>query len=304
MGEDEVSSDADGYTDPTPTNNRLTGQIFAAVDAEGNTTIYSYTDTDELASVSNGQSTVAYTYDDGRLATITNGDTVYSFTYTPFGATESIKAGNTDIAVNTYRPNNGKLLSTEFAGTTLNYTYDALNQVAQKSYAGGDTVNYKYDGNGNLVQSNQNGGVTWDFVYDNAGMLIGSARDDDFWSLYRYDAAGRTLAFHRVAGEHARSTAFAYNKFEQASHVSITGGGAEINEENTFDALGRLTKKKWTQGDDIAFTKYTYKAGKESGTTSTQINAITYGTGSTVTDGRRYFYDNNGNIYRSHHQLE
>ena len=214
MGEDEVSSGADGYTDPNPTNNRLTRQIFATVDAKGNTTIYSYTDAHELESVSNGLSSVSYTYNDatGQLSSIANGDAVYNFTYNDYGATESIKAGSTDIAVNTYRPGNGKLLSTQFAGTTLSYTYNALDQVTQKSYTNCDTIQYKYDGNGNLVQRSQNGGVTWNFFYDNAGMLVGSSKDNNFWANYRYDAAGRMLAFLRVADGHTRRTAFVYKE--------------------------------------------------------------------------------------------
>ena len=303
VGEGEISSGAEGYIDPNPANNLLTGQIFAAVDANGNTTLYSYTEDDYLESVTNGQASVEYDYDTaGRLKTITNGDAVYSFDYNAFGATKNISVGGIDISTNNYREGNGKLLSTVFAGTTLNYTYDALNRVSQKSYSGGDTVSYKYDGNGNLVQRSQANGVEWDFVYDNAGTLVGAARDDIYQAKYKYDAAGRLTALMCTADGQNRYTGFAYNKYEQATNVKITGSSAEINEANTFDALGRLTEKRWTKGSDQAFAEYTYKAGTAANSTSTQLDTVEFGSGTTTTAGRQYEYDNAGNIVKELHR--
>ena len=290
------SSGASGYTDPNPNNNILTGQIYAIKDEAGIVTRYEYTDDDYLSKVSKDNMSVNYAYSNGRLASITNNSAVYGFTYNTYGAVERIKAGGTDILVNTYKANNGKLLNTQYAGTTVNYTYDELDRVSQVSYDNGDTVKYKYDGNGNLVQRSQTGGLKWNYVYDNSGMLVGSSNNATFWSKYKYDAAGRLTALIRVNDGKTHSTGFAYNKFGQAEKVKMTGGLAEVNGTNTYDTLGRLTKKLWDTAGNKNSTSYTYKPGAN-GSSSTLIDTVTFSNNSSaVTGGRQYIYDDVGNI--------
>ena len=293
-----TSSGADGYTDPTPSNNRLTGQPYAIKDEAGNLKIYDYTADEYLAGVSQGALAVDYTYANGRLNSIQNDEALYQFTYNAYGALTGVTAGDQTLVSNTYAANNGKLLSSSYSGTTVSYSYDELEQLSKKQYTNGDTVTYKYDGNGDLVRRSQANGLSWDYVYDNAGTLVGAANSEGFLAKYKYDAGGRITVQAYAQDDDARTIGYVYNKDGQIERIQVNGGSTAQNCLNTYDALGRLSKKQWTQGSQQLFTSYTYKAGSGgTNATSAQVETILYGTGTdTVTGGWRFQYDEVGNI--------
>jgi YD repeat-containing protein len=64
---------------------------------------------------------------------------------------------------------------------TIQYVYDALNRLIQKTYPDSTTVEYAYDLVGKIQQVTDPTG-TYGFSYDNMGRLIGTSTQFTFLS--------------------------------------------------------------------------------------------------------------------------
>ncbi len=300
-------------TDPLGRSRSMTydalGRISAASNAAGETTGYTYDVLDRITAVTDplGQTT-RFTYDAaGRLTSVTDAKgSVTQYQYDGFGrgialiepdgrrTTYSYRLDNLlqgitwpDNTTVTYTYDNNKRVTSETAGAqTINFSYNAVNQLTSATGPGG-TVSYTYDNAGRVASETSNGrtntmtrnaegertamvylGLTQNYTRDVRGLVtqISDSTAGNFG--FAFDALGRRTQLRYPNGT---TTSYAFDaagqltnlthagifnapyahSFDAAGRITrVTGDGPDWN--YAYDALGRLTQA--TQGT----ASYTY----------------------------------------------
>ena len=168
---------------------------------------------------------------------------------------------------------------TEEDGTKTAYTYDTtsewtLDQPKTEVVTKGDTViskeAYTYSKTGNVKTEEESSDASNKSVTEN-----------------RYDSDGNvTETTTTVAGIETSKTSSTYDSSGNATTSATTSGDTEAKEENTYDVMGRLTKKKDPETGEV--TVYTYDA------LGRQIKSVSTLNGKTQTTTSSY--DANGTL--------
>ena len=290
--------------------NLLKGTLKNVTDPKGNVTRYTYNaNNDRLLTVSADGSTVNYNYNTrGELTKITtpvtdnvNGasSTEYSFTYDAFGNSVSTKAGNHTLVTNAYNPNNGTLSTQTYGnGDCVSYTYDNLDRETARKYNGTTRFKWKYNALGQVgIYTDNVTGKEYYYAYDDIGRLVRTEVSDGSWFKTSYNTIdlATQLKYH-YAGI-TRNITYAYSDRDNLPLSTTFADTKKV--KNTYDDLGRITKKSYDEtasSNNEVKAEYSYKTVTGDRTTS-RIASIAYTThGGLPIDNLFYKYDNNGNI--------
>ena len=275
-----------------------------------------------LASLtSDGTGTVNYTYDTyGKLTTISRGTTSYNFTYDAWGRIVDTKVGAVTLSTNEYGTNLdpdegdvnfGQLMSVTYGnGFVTEYSYDSLDRVStisQRLTANGSALpaySFTYNNEGDLyaLYNYKTDRVTF-FEYDHAGRCMASTEKSfthtggsfAVTSLgavvsacdYEYDSLNRLSKLTCAVSGSQWETVYTYDDDGRALTTTLDNGKVITN---TYDAVGRLTRKRigLTSNYDTALTYLTGPGGSQTALVATYKN------GSNAE--YNYTYDENGNI--------
>lgn len=212
------------------------GNRLTIKDANGNTTSFTYTATNQLASEEDPiLNTTSYGYDQvGNRTTLTDAlGNVTLFSYDANNRLSGIDYPAPDVdATFTYDAVGNRTSMTDGMGTTT-WSYDALNRVTAVTDPFGDTVSYAYDAVGNrttltypdtksvayvydpanrLIQVTDWSAAATDYTYDAADRMTGVALPNGVDSTYSYNAAGwLTSIDHSVGLESLSSFQYTYD---------------------------------------------------------------------------------------------
>lgn len=296
------------------TNNRLVKKtdpnsnvINYTYDKNGNTVATSYSVGSTLVTNNYGFNPL-----DQLVTIIRNSNDLVSFTYDERGNISSVKntngtytayeynGGNQLVSVKTYDANgnlinsfiysydaNGNQVNIVTSEGTIQYQYDALNQLIQETLIDGTVIDYEYDAAGNRISKTiTQGGATSQILYnyDKADQLISVGG-----TPYRYDANGNLI-------DNGTYT-FVYNADNRLTEVRSKSSNNLIASYR-YDEEGRLTRKttpSWAanyyydQNNNVIFVT------DAAGTISTEYTWDSQGHPLTmIQNGNTYYYHLNG----------
>ena len=199
------------------------------------------------------------------------------------------------VTETSYDEQENTISETEEDGTKTEYTYDTTSEWTEgqpktEVVTKGETViskeNYTYSKTGNLKKEEESGDPSNKSITENT-----------------YDGDGNVLeSTTTVAGIETSKTTSKYDLSGNATESATTSGDVESQEKNTYDVMGRVTKK--TDPDTGEVTEYTYdELGRQIKSVSTlngksQTTTSSYDANGTVvsetgTDGVKtdYVYD-------------
>jgi len=237
-------------------------------------TQYGYDAADRLKQITRGVGTAdaatevtSYT-DNGKVASVTDGKnnkTTYGYdgfdrlvkTQFPSPTVGSNVSSTTDYEQLTLDPNGNVTARRLRDGTSIGYTYDALNRLSHKDLPGSEPdVDYSYDLLGQLTAvSRPADGVSNSFAYDALGRMTSDSQS--FGSLsYQYDLAGNRT---RVTWQDGFFVSYDYDVTGNVRAIRENGAasGVGVLASYTYDDLGR--RASVTRGNGTT-TSYGYDA--------------------------------------------
>ncbi len=177
---------------------------------------------------------------------------------------------------NTYDINGNLIKTVDRNGNTLNYTYDGLNQLTQKSSSKttDDTYTYAYNKKGNRT-SMTGGGVNTTSVYNNLGQLAKETLTDGTVKEYNYDMNGNRKSFKLTKGGTVQYTlTYDYDKRNQLTKVYEDG---TVKAEYTYNPDGTLKKSSYgNQSTDYTYNLANLLTEVNNANGSTQISKYSY----------------------------
>ena len=244
---------------------------------------------------------IAYTYTDDRLTFVSVNDTTeYTLTYDEFGRSLATVAGSawrgtsTTLSTNAY-DEYGKLDRTTYGnGFVVSYVYDSLDRVIAVKF--NDTVAYRYtyNGEGDLYSAQDVAlGYTIYYEYDHAGRCMASTTKSDSTGAvlasysYEYDLNNNLSKLTCTTNGTTWATTYTYDGDNRPTATTLANGKTVTN---TYDALGRITRKRIGLSSNYD-TTFTYLAGANNSQTALLAS---YQNGSDT--AYTYTYDENGNI--------
>ena len=248
--------------------NRLTSKTPDATLSEP-TVRFSYTATGQRATMTDVSGTTAYTYDlRDRLTQKATPEGTLSYAYDLAGNLKSIGSSN-------------------LGGTSVNYSYDALNRLV-------------------TVKDNRLTSGTTTYTYDNAGNLQGYLYPNSVQTSFTHNTLNRLT--NVTVGNGSTLASYAYTLGPTGNRTQVLeSGGRQVN--YTYDALYRLTGETIAGGSVNGTIGYTYDAvGNRLSRTSTvspvpattstfdandRLNSDTYDQNgnTTASGGNSYAYD-------------
>jgi RHS repeat-associated protein len=305
-GAGTAASTSYGY--PTPTGALSDYLPTSSKDAQGNSTTYSYNTSYELGTTTTpgsvggapvnhyqGDSGISCTNaKPGELCSSVNGDgDTTSYTYDTHGNVATIVQPAPLGTISYTYDGDGRVLSkTDGRGSTLYYTYDAIDRITQVSTSSSSctaasctkyvynaegwltqrvdasgTTNYTYDAQGHPLTMNTPTGNTT-YTYDGNGNLL-TYVDAGGTVGYRYDAANRLSALWEPGGScpatptfpnSTKCTAFGYDNANERTSEKFPNGQVTTI---AYDGAGRelSVTAKTAGGTVLASRTYVYKAG-------------------------------------------
>ena len=286
-----------------------------------------------LSNASSELASIGYSYPDGRLSSLARTSKrsgasqiqTYNFTYNVWGQTTAVKVGSTPLASYEYEKIGNSTNSADGGGNltkmtygnnqSVSYSYDNLDRLIKKTYNDtGSYVEYAYNSEGALARvssydSNNDLLAFYVFEYDGLGRLIRSAEYDGDNALVQrrehiYDAYNRLSSQSWVIGNTSYSESYTYDdgaSGDGSLTQMTTATGDTLN--YTYDALKRLNKvtTKNASGTALFSTSYAFKNlsttdGITQTTTQVQYRNVRIGTNGTILEGKKYSYDDVGNI--------
>ena len=262
------------------------GLLSTTTDANGRVLTYSYTNRNQLYTVSEAAGTAMYAYDaNGNQTGLSNPNgTVVADVYDTANRLTSLTnktSGGTTLSSFGYGYNsdNRRTSVTEANGDVVSYGYDGMLHLSSESRTGanGYTALYVVDGVSNRTSSTV-GGVTTTYAYDADDELTGTS--GGFVNSYGYNANGDQTT--RTVGGTSYTLTYDYD-----DQLTSTGGSGFA-----YDAAGRRASR--TAGG--VTTSFLYDGGsvlleKQGSTTSA---TYTYGTSLIRKDGETPLFDGLG----------
>jgi RHS repeat-associated protein len=190
----------------------------------------------------------------------------------------------------TYDAEGRRLTSTDRAGRTTTFTYDALGRLIQTTYPDSATTTTTYDAAGQTTATADERGNTTQYEYDAAGRRTQITDALGNVTTFTYDAAGNQLTMTDANGN---TTSFEYDGNNRRTRGVYPDGTFD---ETTYDALGRTISKTDQAGLTTQFeydalgrltnvtdalgqvTQYTYdEVGNQISQTDANNNTMTFG---------------------------
>ncbi|WP_155520906.1 LysM peptidoglycan-binding domain-containing protein [Ralstonia solanacearum] len=286
-------------------------------------TTYSYDGTStRVTGVTQGDGThLAFTYvlvnGDYRVASVTDGDgQVTSFAYDTVANTTTVTDPQQVSSVYQYDGNgeltqirNGVTASNTVGLTQLNYTYNAIGDVATMTDGLGHTVSFQYDANGNLTSQVDSAGNTQTRTYNAQNQVLtetvyaapangSTAASQPQTTRYVYDAGNRNLLRFAISAE-GRVTEYRYNA-QGLRTAYIAYAAADYNTAG-LDQTAVPTEaqmQSWVSGQDLTQSErtdfaYDFRGLLNSSSTYASVDASGSGVASTAAT-TQYVYDQQG----------
>ncbi len=244
------------------------GRLEKATDAAGTTTTYTYYHQNDRSKSTyiTGIAAIDYTYDKGQLSQLKRksfpyegapqSEAVYqdyNFTHNAWGQQTSIAVGDQALVINEYENINDDATTTTKGGG--NHT--------KTTYANGDYVTYEYDRLDRLIKT----------TYNDTGEYI----------EYTYNGEG---ALSKLVHRRSNGTVIASYEFERDNlgrlirSRQVDSNNATIQRtEHIYDAIGRISRQRWSIGIKNFSESYTYNDGA---TGNGALNTVTTSTGDKV----------------------
>jgi RHS repeat-associated protein len=239
-----LTEQAEGSTNKIDFGYDANSNISTLTATAGSTTIttgYGYNSNNQTTSLSrNSINQAKFVYDEkGNVISVTRAVGTYS-SYEYDGANRLVSVNNYNAAgalLDSYKysyDGNGNQTSVVTSSGTINYQYDALNQLTQETLLDGSTILYTYDAVGNRLSKTVTKGTTTttNYTYDASNQLTAVNGQ-----TYTYDANG-----------------------------NLTGNGANTY---IYDVENRLTQVKNSSGTSLATFTYNNEGKRTSMTTAT-----------------------------------
>ncbi|MCL2462198.1 MAG: DNRLRE domain-containing protein, partial [Defluviitaleaceae bacterium] len=264
-----------------------------------------------------GLGDVDYGYDSkGRLNAITRASTTYKHEFDEWGRVTAVKIGNVAMSTSEYYDGTetatvngetvtqpeGALKKTTFAnGYYLKYLYDSYGRLIEVKDNNGTKERYTFDGEGNVYakydgKTNQ----TTYYEYDHAGKCVASTTKDSSGTtvasyLYQYNDLNQLSRLSCSVAGISFSTTYTYDGDGKAKTTLVSSGKTLTN---SYDNLGRLTKKSWNFATPYNTALQYYRADgsiETNATTPTGAQTTLLATYKNGSDNAyEYEYDNNG----------
>lgn len=303
--------------------------LIQHIDADADTTEYSYDPNGDLTSVTdpNGHTTTM-TYDaNGRMLTRTNavGDTE-TWTYDADGNQLSHTSYRGKTTSHTYTSGDLLASTTDPRGHTTSYTYNALGLVATKTIPRDATTNevthYAYDGDGNpTTVTTPSGAVTsysyfptgqvksitdpdgnisgaplaqqeahtTHYTYYDNGLLHTTTDPNDNVTTDTYDGEGNLIE-EKVADPSGTTASDTVYGYDPNGNLKTTTVNGTLRQTNDYDPAGNL---HWTKDGDGDQTTFGYDAANH---LTSKVVPNGNAAGATPADWTwTYGYDQNGN---------
>ncbi len=262
-----------------------------AVDANGNTTVYTYDDqfrttgiaypdnTTEsrtyngegyLSSVTDRQDVkTVYTYDgNGNLLTQTRQDgAVRRCAYNEAGQITAVTEYDGAVTAYAYDENHRLTSVKDPEGGVTRYAYDGQNRLISETDARGAVTSYTYDGACVTSMTDAEGGV-WNFAYDAMNRLTSTANPLGATTARIYNAKGWCVSETDAAGN---STTYTFDPAGAVTAITDREGQKSVF---TYDRMNRMLLGRDPLGNTLA---YTYDAnGNKLTETDAEGNVTSY----------------------------
>lgn len=234
----------------------IKGLTTKEIDAKGNEKTYTYTQKDQIKTITSNDKTISYTYDDqNQLSKITSGQKEYTFEHDEFLNPTSININNIALVNNVYEPKNGNLINSTYGtGASQKYIYDKYNRL--KSLENDDTIyKYTYDTRGNVVKITSPKD-NYQYFYDYANRLsdyLITTNKFSLHSLNSYDTGGQLLTKKTetdISGLQIPDLTLAYNKDDLVTKLTY----GSIVQNYLYDELGRVIEKNINNDYKITYS--------------------------------------------------
>ena len=248
--ENTVTYNEDGRFATSITNNNLNKTLFetdsitglrsSLTNAKGIITSYTYTNKEQLASITVGNRTVTYNYNNqSLLSEIAQGNKEYKLFYDDFLNLNRVTINDEVTLVdNAYEVNNGNLLSNTYGNNhTITFDYDDFNRIKTIHKMDND-YNYIFDSNSNIAKVVSNDSIA-KFTYDTKKRLHEYRLNDNFKINYNYNATNNTVDVKYKLDNivHSSEKIFNSNKY----HIKTIFDNFDFDYQ--YDNLGRLINK-------------------------------------------------------------
>jgi RHS repeat-associated protein len=270
------------------------GNLTKVTDPLGRMTTHTYDQANQLTSTTDGRGiTAAYAYDPGgELASaVVPGESV-SYVYDVLGRRTSMNDG-TGTTSYSYDPA-GDITSVASPRGAISYTYDLARQRQTMTLPGSRQVSYSYDAASNLTGLKDWLGKTTIYGYDADGRPTAIDRPNGVNTSLIYDAAGQVLSLnHDGSGGPIAHYAYAYDAAGNRASTTSAAGTENFN----FDALNRLTKATYPNGDVAAYA-YDPAGNRTSSTVNGTTTKASYDAAGELTanGATGYTYDADGDL--------
>jgi RHS repeat-associated protein len=252
-----------GFTAPYNSD----GNQLTQTNGDGDTTTYTYTPLDQVASSTDpmGNETT-YTYDlDGNLATTTDPDsrvTTDGYNHDDELTSITYSDGVTPNVTYTYNGDGLRTAMTDGTGTT-SYSYDGLDRLTSVTDGAGNTVSYGYNAD-NSIDS---------IEYPNSQTVTQGYNDDDQLASVS-DWLGNTTSFTYDPDSNLQTTTFptgtsdvdtnTYNHADELTGTTMAQGSTNLATLSyTVDPAGLITNEAQTGLPGSASTGYTYTPNEQ-----------------------------------------
>jgi len=203
--------------------NSITGLLDYSSDQLGSKTNYTYFENGTLKSITNRNSqAINYAYDEiNRLSTITGSGISRTFTYDFNDNIVKIDDGNGSLGF-TYDELNRLASHTDFYNNQIQYGYDKVGNVTQRTYKTGKTVNYTYYTDNLLYTVKDWDNRTTTYTYRNDGSLDQISLPNGTYTKYTYDSAGRLIGLANKKSDGTVINSYSYTLDGVGNHVNVT----------------------------------------------------------------------------------
>ncbi len=231
--------------DINPTN----GLLNKLTDAEGNETVFTYNDKEQITSITKGNRTVNYEYNDQNLISkILANDVEYNIVYDDFLNVLEVKVGNQSLSTNIFDFYSKNLLKKKFGNNNeISYVYDDLDRLT-KIIMQDDIFNFNYDSLGRLRKIFSNN-IKQFYQYDLSNRISRynfiNKNHDEFVVDYDYDTNNNIIEKNYILknkenSEICKTKHMTYNNDDNV--ISIDNDNFKLDYE--CDKLGRIILKK------------------------------------------------------------
>lgn len=264
-----------------------TGLLTTEIDSKGNKISYTYNQSQQITSKTDGEKIINYTYDNNALLEqITQGNKKYKFTYDEFLNAKQVKVGdNITLITNNYESHNGNLKSIKYGNNDeINYEYDSFDRITKENTMN-DSYQLKYGNNGDLLKVISNDNIE-KYYYD-LGQRLNEYKSNEFNIKYKYNENNEIIKTDYQLNNIGTSLENEINDMGAITQTSFENNKVNYN----FDSLGRISTSII---NDNFTTKYSYiTKGKR---TSSVIKSL-----ENDIDKYSYEYDKSNNITHIYH---